>query len=81
VVVQVGTVNQPSPQSMFGQILGTGNGNSSTRSEVTADGNGGFSAPVNMDVRDGQQLTLVVDSTDARSQSAAPRIVRNLRVQ
>jgi hypothetical protein len=82
VVVQVGTVNAPpSSRDVLGQIFGAGGANSNVRSEVIADGNGDFAAPVTIDARGGQQLTLVVDSTDARSQSAAPRIVRTLTVQ
>jgi hypothetical protein len=81
VVVQVGTVNAPSSRDVLGQIFGGGGDNSSVRSEVTADGNGMFEAPVTIDARDGQALTLVVDSTDARTQSSAPRAVRNLTEQ
>jgi hypothetical protein len=81
VVVQVGTVNGPATRDVLGQIFGAGGANSNVRSEVTADANGDFAAPVTIDARGGQQLTLVVDSTDARSQSAAPRVVRSLTVQ
>jgi hypothetical protein len=82
VVVQVGTVNAPPSRDVLGQIFGGNNaGNSNVRSEVTADGNGMFAAPVTIDAQAGQALTLVVDSTDARSQSAAPRVVRNLTLQ
>jgi len=82
VVVQVGTVNAPpSSRDVLGQIFGSGGANSNVRSEVIADGNGNFAAPVTIEAHDGQQLTLVVDSTDARSQSSAPRVVRNLIVQ
>jgi hypothetical protein len=81
VVVQVGTVNAPPGHDVLGQIFGAGNANSNVRSEVIADGNGNFAAPVTIDAHDGQQLTLVVDSTDARTQSSAPRVVRSLTVQ
>jgi hypothetical protein len=81
VVVQVGTVNQRGSESAIGQLLGIGGGNASVRSEVTADGNGNFDAPVTLQARSGQPLTLVVDSTDARTQTAAPRVVRNLTAE
>jgi hypothetical protein len=81
VVVQVGTVAQRTAENVIGQLLGSGNGSSNVRSEVTADGNGNFHAPMDIQTRSGQQMTLVVDSTDARSQSAAPRIVRNLTAE
>jgi hypothetical protein len=82
VVVQVGTVNgAPTTRDVIGQIFGGGSNASNVRSEVIADGNGDFSAPVSIDARSGQQLTLEVDSTDARSQSSAPRVVRTLVVQ
>lgn len=81
VVVQVGTVAARSAENVIGQLLGAGNGSSNVRSEVTADGNGNFRAPMDIQTRSGQQMTLVVDSTDARSQSAAPRIVRNLTAE
>ena len=54
---------------------------SSVRSEVIADGNGMFQAPVQISARPGQPMTLVVDSTDQRTQTAAPRVVRNLTAQ
>jgi hypothetical protein len=79
IVVQVGTVNAPS--NVLGQLFNGGPANSNVRSEVTADGNGMFSAPVTIDAHAGQALTLVVDSTDARTQSSAPRAVRNLTLQ
>jgi hypothetical protein len=81
VVVQVGTVNERSQEHMIGQLLGVAQGNSSVRSEVIADGNGDFAAPVQIDAHPGQPMTLVVDSTDARTQTAAPRIVRNLTAE
>lgn len=81
VVVQVGTVATRSAENVIGQLLGVGNGSSSVRSEVIADGNGNFRAPMEIQAHSGQQMTLVVDSTDARSQSAAPRLVRNLTAE
>lgn len=81
VVVQVGTVNQPTAESAIGQLLGVGNGSTSVRSEVIADGNGNFQAPVAIQARPGQPLTLVVDSTDAQTKAAAPRVVRNLTAE
>jgi hypothetical protein len=81
VVVQVGTVNERSQENVIGQLLGVAQGNSSVRSEVVADGNGDFAAPVQIDAHPGQPMTLVVDSTDARTQTAAPRVVRNLTAQ
>ncbi len=80
VVVQVGTVNQPTTRDVIGQILGVGGANTSVRSEIIADGNGVFSTPISLNVQAGQQITLIVDSTDARTQAAAPRVVRNLVV-
>lgn len=82
VVVQVGTVNQPTAENVIGQLLGVGgNGSTSVRSEVIADGNGNFQAPVAIQARPGQPLTLVVDSTDAQTRAAAPRVVRNLTAE
>jgi hypothetical protein len=84
VVVQVGTVSRPTAENVIGQLLGVGgagNGNDSVRSEVIADGNGAFEAPVEIQARSGQAMTLVVDSTDARTQTAAPRVTRNLTAQ
>jgi hypothetical protein len=81
VVVQVGTVNERGSEGAIGQLLGIGAGNSSTRSEVVADGNGNFDVPVQIQARSGQPMTMVVDSTDARTQTAAPRVVRNLTAQ
>jgi hypothetical protein len=81
VVVQVGTVSGPPHHDVLGEIFSGGGDNSTVRSEVIADPNGMFAAPVTIAAHPGQQLTLVVDSTDARTQSAAPRIVRTLTVQ
>jgi hypothetical protein len=81
VVVQVGTVNERSQENVIGQLLGVAQGNSSVRSEVIADGNGDFATPVQIDAHPGQPMTLVVDSTDARTQTAAPRVVRNLTAE
>jgi Copper amine oxidase N-terminal domain len=81
VVVQVGTVNERSQENVIGQLLGVAQGNTSVRSEVTADGAGNFAAPVQIDAHPGQPMTLVVDSTDARTQTAAPRVVRNLTAE
>lgn len=81
VVVQVGTIDPQSAQNVIGQLLGVGTGSSSARSEVIADGNGLFQVPMDIEARSGQQLTLTVDSTEARSQSAAPRVVRNLTIE
>jgi hypothetical protein len=81
VVVQVGTVDRPRTDNVLGQLFG-GNGNSdNVRSEVTADGSGNFQTPITIPAHPGQGLTLVVDSTDAQTKSAAPRIVRNLTVE
>ena len=84
VVVQVGTVDRPRSGNLLGQLFGVGgngSGNDSVRSEVTADGNGNFEAPITIQANSGQPLTLVVDSTDAQTKAAAPRIVRNLTVE
>jgi hypothetical protein len=81
VVVQVGTVDRPRTETVIGQLFGAGAGNDSVRSEVTADGNGNFEAPITIPAHPGQGLTLIVDSTDAQTKSAAPRIVRNLTVE
>ena len=85
VVVQVGTVGRPRNDNVLGALFGggngNGNGNDSVRSEVTADGNGNFAAPITIQARSGQPLTLVVDSTDAQTKTAAPRIVRSLTVE
>ncbi len=78
VVVQVGLVERRS-ENVLGQLLGVNGDNSvNVRSEVVADGRGYFQAPIQIDARSGQPLTLIVDSTDAQTQSAAPRVVRNL---
>ncbi len=81
VVVQVATVNRPSPANVLGQLLGTGTASDNVRSEVIADGNGNFAAPITIQAHPGQPITLVVDSTDAQTKSAAPRIVRNLTIE
>jgi hypothetical protein len=84
VVVQVGTVSQPTAENVIGQLLGVGSGagsSQSVRTEVIADGNGNFQAPIAIPARPGQPLTLVVDSTDAQTKTAAPRVVRNLTVE
>jgi len=81
VVVQVGTVGQGSPRDVLGQILGVGGSSASVRSEVIAGGDGSFVAPISLNVPSGTQIRLVVDSTDARTETAAPRLVRNLTVQ
>lgn len=81
VVVQVGTVDRPTPQNVIGQIFGGGDANANARSEITADGNGNFSTPIDIQAHPGQELTLVVDSTDARTRAAAPRVVRSLMVE
>jgi hypothetical protein len=81
VVVQVGMVERRS-ENVLGQMLGVnGDNNVNVRSEVIADDRGNFEAPITMDARPGQAITLIVDSTDARTQSAAPRMVRNLTEQ
>lgn len=81
VVVQVGTVDQRTDQNVIGQLFGVGSAGSSDRNEVIADGNGNFRVPMDIEARSGQQLTLTVDSTEASSQSAAPRVIRNLTIQ
>jgi hypothetical protein len=82
VIIQVATVSRPTAENVIGQLLGaSGAGTDNVRSEVTADGNGNFQAPITIPARAGQTLTLVVDSTDAQTKSAAPRIVRNLTVE
>jgi methionine-rich copper-binding protein CopC len=81
VVVQVGTVDRPRTEMVIGQLFGGGAGNDNVRSEVTADGSGNFQAPITIPAHAGQGLTLVVDSTDAQTKSAAPRVVRNLTVE
>jgi hypothetical protein len=79
VVVQVGTVSQPT--NVIGQLLGVGGASDNVRSEVVADGSGNFAAPISIQAHSGQPLTLVVDSTDARTQASAPRVVRSLTVE
>jgi hypothetical protein len=81
VVVQIGTADRPTAENFLGQLVGAGNGSVNVRSEVTADGNGNFQAPIDIQARQGQALTMVVDSTDARTSAAAPRIVRNLTAE
>jgi hypothetical protein len=81
VVVQVGTVDHPRTDTVLGQLFGGTGGSDSVRSEVTADGSGNFQTPISIPAHPGQGLTLVVDSTDAQTKSAAPRIVRNLTVE
>jgi hypothetical protein len=81
VVVQVATVNRPTAANVVGQLLGNGGANDNVRSEVIADGNGYFAAPIEIQAHPGQPLTLVVDSTDAQTKSAAPRVVRNLTIE
>lgn len=84
VVIQVGAVQQQTAQNVIGQILGIGGGGnpgSTFRSEVSADGNGMFSAGVTVNAQSGQQLVLVIDSTEPSSQTAAPRQTRQLVVQ
>lgn len=81
VVVQAGTVAQRGAENVIGQLLGVGAGNNQVRSEVIADGNGMFQAPITLSARQGQPITLVVDSTDARTKTAAPRVVRNLTAE
>jgi hypothetical protein len=78
VVVQVGTVDHPRSDNVIGQLFGGNGGSDSVRSEVTADGSGNFQTPIVIPAHPGQGLTLVVDSTDAQTRSAAPRVVRNL---
>jgi hypothetical protein len=81
VVVQVGLVQRRS-ENVLGQLLGVNGDNSvNVRSEVIADGRGNFRVPITIDAHQGQTLTLIVDSTDAQTQSAAPRVVRNLTEQ
>jgi hypothetical protein len=81
VVVQVGIVSQPSAGNVIGQLLGVGGGSDNVRSEVTADGSGNFATPISIQAHAGQPLTLVVDSTDARTRASAPRVVRSLTVE
>jgi hypothetical protein len=81
VVVQVGTVDRPRTDNVLGALFGGAGGSDSVRSEVTADGSGNFQTPITIPAHQGEGLTLVVDSTDAQTKSAAPRIVRNLTVQ
>jgi hypothetical protein len=81
VVVQVGTVNRPAPNGMLGALFASMNPSDSIRDELTADGNGYFETPIDLQARPGEALTLIVDSTDARTRAAAPRVVRNLMLQ
>jgi hypothetical protein len=81
VVVQAGTANAPDARDVIGEILGGGSNTASVRSEVTANADGSFAAPISLNARPGQSVRLLVDSTDAQSQSAAPRVVRTLTVQ
>ncbi len=78
VVIQVGMVERRS-DNVLGQLLGVSGDNSvNVRSEAIADDRGYFQAPIEIAARSGQPLTLIIDSTDARSQSAAPRVIRHL---
>lgn len=83
VVVQVGAVAQATAENVLGQILGisTGGGGNTVRNEVTADANGDFASQINIGARAGQNLTLVVDSIEPKTQTAAPRQTRHLTVQ
>jgi len=81
VVVQVGTVDRPRTDTVIGQLFGGNAGSDSVRSEVFADGSGNFQTPITIPAHPGQGLTLVLDSTDAQTKSAAPRVVRNLTVE
>ena len=81
VVVQVGTVDRPRTDTVIGQLFGGNAGSDSVRSEVFADGSGNFQTPITIPAHPGQGLTLVLDSTDAQTKSAAPRLVRNLTVE
>jgi hypothetical protein len=71
---------QFSINGVIGQLLGINQRPSGTRVETNADGNGYFSVQVNIDAGSGQQLGLVVDSTEPRSQTTA-RTSRTLVVQ
>jgi hypothetical protein len=79
--VQVGTVDRPRTDTVIGQLFGGNAGSDSVRSEVFADGSGNFQTPITIPAHPGQGLTLVLDSTDAQTKSAAPRVVRNLTVE
>ena len=56
---------------VIGQLLGIGGRPNAVRVETDADRNGYFSVQVDIDAGSGQQLGLVVDSTEPRTQAAA----------
>lgn len=55
----------------IGQMLGINGHPNSVRVETNADGNGYFSVQVDIDAGSGQQLGLIIDSTDPRTQTSA----------
>ena len=65
---------------VIGQIFGIGQRSNAVRVETNADANGNFSAQVNIGAGSGQQLGLVIDSTEPRSQATA-RVTRTLLVR
>jgi len=62
---------RPTLNGVIGQLLGVGGRPNAVRVETDADGNGYFSVQVDIDAGSGQQLGLVVDSTEPRTQAAA----------
>jgi hypothetical protein len=73
VIVQVGTIgnDQLTVSGAIGQILGIGPSSNAVRVETAADANGVFSVRITIGAGSGQQLGLVVDSTEPRTQAAA----------
>lgn len=55
----------------IGSMLGINERANAVRVETNADGNGYFSVQIDIDARSGQQLGLVVDSTQPRTQQTA----------
>lgn len=83
VTVQVGvsTGGRQTVGGLIGAILGAGGQTNSANYSLTADGNGRFSAQINIGAPSGSQLLLVVTSTDAQTGSTATPIQRTLNVQ
>jgi hypothetical protein len=88
VVIQIGASQSASQSTTLGTIIGlvlggnTGAGQgSSAQLELTADANGNFSRPINMNVPSGTNLTLVIHATDPQTGAAATPFRESLVVE
>ncbi len=80
VTVQAGVANNGSVGGLIGAILGNAQGNTVVYN-LTADGNGRFSAQVNIGAPSGAGLLLIISATDPQTGASATPVRERLTIQ